>query len=89
VVWPAGASPYHFGVDPVWHGTKTELPFLNSAKMKMSIIMGVAHMNLGIICSVFNHMYFRDKLSIICEFIPQVTAPGWAGLVELLGWLGE
>jgi hypothetical protein len=42
--------------------------------MKMSILMGVVHMNLGIIHSVFNHLYFRDRLSIICEFIPQVRA---------------
>ena len=28
------------GVDPGWHGTRTELPYLNSLKMKMSIILG-------------------------------------------------
>ncbi len=51
--------PYAFGVDPAWRGTKTELPYLNSFKMKMSILIGVTHMNLGIIMSLFNNNYFR------------------------------
>ena len=29
-------------------------------------------MNGGVILSLFNQRYFRDKLSIICEFIPQM-----------------
>lgn len=65
-------TAYPFGVDPVWHGTKTELSFLNSVKMKMSIVMGVVHMSVGIFMSLFNHLYFRDRLSLIYEFIPQV-----------------
>ena len=46
-------------MDPVWHGTTTELPFLNSMKMKMSILLGVTHMNLGILMSLYNNSYFR------------------------------
>jgi V-type H+-transporting ATPase subunit a len=72
VTFAKGASPYPLGVDPVWHGTKTELPFLNSMKMKLSILLGVVHMNLGILMSLYNHVFFRDTLSIVCEFIPQV-----------------
>lgn len=33
-------GPYPFGVDPIWHGSKSELPYLNSLKMKMSIVLG-------------------------------------------------
>ena len=29
-------------------------------------------MNAGILLSFFNQRYFRDSLSILCEFIPQV-----------------
>jgi len=55
---------YVFGLDPIWHGTKTELTFTNSIKMKMSILLGVIHMDLGILMSLFNHQYFNDRLSI-------------------------
>lgn len=65
-------GPYEFGVDPAWRGTKTELPYLNSLKMKMSIIIGVIHMNLGILQSLNNNNFFRDRLSTICEFVPQM-----------------
>ena len=57
-------SPYPFGVDPSWRGSRTELPFLNSLKMKMSILLGVAQMNLGIILSYFNAHYFGSSLDI-------------------------
>lgn len=70
---PGGNFPYPFGFDPVWHGTKTELTFTNSVKMKMAILLGVLQMDLGIVCSLFNHLYWRDFLSIIAEFIPQMV----------------
>jgi V-type H+-transporting ATPase subunit a len=62
--------------------TATELPFLNSLKMKMSIIMGVTQMMLGIFMSLLNFLKTRDTLSIVCEFIPQVVFLG-----SLFGYL--
>jgi vacuolar-type H+-ATPase subunit I/STV1 len=50
-------------------------------KMKMSILLGVVHMNLGIVMSLFNNIYFKDRLSTICEFIPQVR---WGVIVVVL-----
>ncbi|XWS73752.1 hypothetical protein CRYUN_Cryun02cG0155500 [Craigia yunnanensis] len=59
-------DPYPFGVDPSWCGSRSELPFLNSLKMKMSILLGVAQMNLGIILSYFNARFFHNSLDVRC-----------------------
>ncbi|XP_030754625.1 V-type proton ATPase 116 kDa subunit a isoform X5 [Sitophilus oryzae] len=64
--------PYPLGMDPVWQLSKNKIIFQNSFKMKISIILGVTHMLFGVAISFFNHTYFKNRLSIICEFIPQV-----------------
>lgn len=79
---PSASTPYAVGVDPVWHGTKTELLFINSMKMKMSILMGMAQMTLGIFTSLLNFLHEKDWLSIWCEFVPQVVFLG-----SLFGYL--
>ncbi|KAD0624550.1 hypothetical protein R6Q59_022661 [Mikania micrantha] len=76
---------YPFGVDPAWHGSRSELPFLNSLKMKMSILLGVAQMNLGIILSFFNALYFRNPVNVWFQFIPQmIFLNGLFGYLSLL-----
>lgn len=51
-------------MDPSWRGSRSELPFLNSLKMKMSILMGVAQMNLGIVLSYFDARFHGNALDI-------------------------
>lgn len=63
---------YIFGVDPVWALSENKIPFTNSFKMKMSIVLGVLQMTFGIMLSLGNHLYRRDMLSIYSEFIPQL-----------------
>jgi vacuolar-type H+-ATPase subunit I/STV1 len=53
-------------VDPSWRGSRSELPFLNSLKMKMSILMGVAQMNLGVVLSYFDARFHGNALDIRC-----------------------
>ncbi|MCD7464313.1 V-type proton ATPase subunit a3 [Datura stramonium] len=55
-----------------WHGTRSELPYLNSLKMKMSILLGVAQMNLGIILSFFNALFFRNGVNICGALGPKL-----------------
>ncbi|CAG8497086.1 287_t:CDS:10 [Paraglomus brasilianum] len=63
---------YPFGVDPAWHGADNSLIFINSYKMKMSVVFGVIQMSFGIALTVFNYTYFKKKLSIWTEFLPQM-----------------
>ena len=43
---------------------------MNSIKMKISVIFGVAHMSLGVIQKALNASYFGNRLDFIHEFIP-------------------
>ncbi len=70
---PGGVdSVYNFGLDPIWHGTSSQLAYTNSLKMKIAVSLGVVQMTFGIILSAFNHVYFDDYLSIYTEFVPQM-----------------
>lgn len=63
---------YWFGVDPAWKNAANDLTFYNSLKMKLSVILGVTQMTLGIILSALNAVHFKKKYNLYCEFIPQM-----------------
>jgi len=67
---------YPFGIDPTWHVAENELTFINSFKMKTSVILGVAQMTMGILVKFTNAIYFEDRLELFFECIPQLLFMG-------------
>uniref|UniRef100_A0A915PWN9 V-type proton ATPase subunit a n=1 Tax=Setaria digitata TaxID=48799 RepID=A0A915PWN9_9BILA len=66
------SGPYWFGVDPIWNMAENRLNFLNSLKMKLSVILGITHMTFGVFLSLLNYIYFKSKIEICTVFIPQI-----------------
>ena len=74
------SEPYWLGVDPVWQGASNKIGFLNTYKMKISLIFGVIHMTFGVMMSLWNKISKRQYSHIFLEFLPQ--------LIFLLGIFG-
>ena len=65
-------APYPMGIDPIWHYTANKITFFNSFKMKISIIVGVIQMSVGICLSLLNHIEYKDYKRIAFEYIPEM-----------------
>jgi len=64
---------YPFGMDPIWYICENDLDFFNSFKMKLSVIIGVIHMTLGIFLKALNAIHFKKPYDFWFEFVPQLT----------------
>uniref|UniRef100_A0A8D0Q4T4 V-type proton ATPase subunit a n=1 Tax=Sus scrofa TaxID=9823 RepID=A0A8D0Q4T4_PIG len=75
-------GPYPFGIDPVSPRRSPGVIFLNSFKMKMSVLLGVTHMTFGVALGVFNHMHFGQWHRLLLETVPELVF-----LLALFGYL--
>jgi V-type H+-transporting ATPase subunit a len=71
---PSGGvhGPYPFGLDPAWVGASNELLFVNSMKMKLSVLFGVTQMLVGVGLKFSNSTFFKNKTDFVFECIPQL-----------------
>lgn len=68
----AGRS-YVFGIDPIWQCSENKIIFLNSFKMKISLILGVAHMFFGMLLGAGNHLHFGRYYNIYAQLVPEMV----------------
>lgn len=66
---------------------------MNSLKMKISVILGVAQMCMGITLKAFNALYFKRHVDFYFEFLPQITLLlclfGFMDFLIIVKWLTD
>ncbi|CAK0904573.1 unnamed protein product [Prorocentrum cordatum] len=92
-VLQVGDAMYPFGIDPAWHGAKNELVYMNSMKMKISVVLGVTQMCLGLLLRVLNTWHERSGLDFLFECVPMtvfmVCFFGFMDYMILYKWVGR
>ena len=82
---------YSFGMDWIWFQSSNETTFINSFKMKFSIIVGVIQMLLGILIKGLNGIYFKKQVDLWFEAIPQFiflsVTFGYMSFCIIIKWL--
>mmetsp|Transcript_79796 Transcript_79796/g.258535 ORF Transcript_79796/g.258535 Transcript_79796/m.258535 type:complete len:839 (+) Transcript_79796:146-2662(+) len=68
-----GTGPYPFGVDPAWHGAQNELVYMNSMKMKISVLLGVAQMIVGLLLRFSNAIHQSSPVNFFFECVPMMV----------------
>lgn len=90
---PDSQCVYPFGLDPVWAIASNNLNFVNSLKMKISVIIAVVHMTLGVFVKASNATFNKNKIDFFFEFVPQllfmVLLFGYMDFLIVYKWLIE
>ena len=76
------AGCYPFGIDPVWFFKDNELIFMNSYKMKLAVVVGMAQMIFGLFLGLINHIHRKNYVEILVKWIPEFMY-----LVPFFGYL--
>merc|ERR1719221_506631 len=89
--WQDPSGPYPFGLDWAWEGASNQLLFVNSLKMKLSVLFGVMQMLVGLLLRWSNAFYWKNMTDFICECIPMmifmVCFFGWMDFMILFKWV--
>lgn len=90
---PMPGCVYPFGIDPRWYRSKSAITFVNSLKMKLSVIIAISHMALGVFMKAFNAVYFKSYIDFFFEFVPQIILMlslfGYMDLMIIIKWLTD
>uniref|UniRef100_A0A9J8D614 V-type proton ATPase subunit a n=1 Tax=Cyprinus carpio carpio TaxID=630221 RepID=A0A9J8D614_CYPCA len=78
-------GPYPFGIDPIWGLANNHLTFLNSYKMKMSVIIGVIHMTF--VCFHFDTSLILVFLVLIPELCFMLCLFGYLIFMVIYKWV--
>jgi len=86
-----GPGPYPFGVDWAWHGAANELLYMNSLKMKLSVLFGVLQMFVGVLLRWSNSFHEKNMVDFLFECIPMMIFLccffGWMDVMILYKWV--
>uniref|UniRef100_A0A7S2K1C8 V-type proton ATPase subunit a n=1 Tax=Zooxanthella nutricula TaxID=1333877 RepID=A0A7S2K1C8_9DINO len=85
-----GPGPYPFGLDWAWGGASNELLYVNSMKMKLSVLFGVLQMIVGLMFRWSNALYDKNMTDFIFECVPMMVFMlcffGWMDVMILYKW---
>jgi len=82
---------YPFGMDPTWFLDANDILVVqNSMKMKISVIIAVMHMTMGICVKGLNALYFNNKIVFYFEVVTGLIILnclfGWMDILIIIKW---